>query len=522
MPNGIEATFLLGTYTGHRADETPEELPDPARLHAALVNAASQGSTAVVDEHGLRPSDKATTALDWLENNPPTGIRTPRAYPLSFQPPDAWRQEGVVRKEQSVWKDKRTRRPVSDGYALDGPIGWCWHGRIPENIAATLAELCADVSCLGEAISPVRLAVTNVEPTHFLDTEGSMFETSGLEFRVAVPGRAAALAESHRSATSKQPSIAADKHTATELPSPTPIVAGGLELRRYRTRDRVPNLAPWPTVLLLATPLELQPEQRVRWCTALHRALIARIGFGAPPMITGAYPAGNRPPANRLAIQYLPAGMLAQHGLASAAFALLVPAGAAAEDLAALQGALRGFDELSNRGVRAELTEALGVSGDEFWPTPLPGTVRRWVTYPVAVPETVRQRRGSSKTGSDRRWTLRDAVRVSVGLVWRDLVAGERISSRWFEEIAAGTVERGVEIHHAQLLNDSNVSDWVHKTPKQLLVQPYRATLSLGTLSNDRALVAIGQSRHLGGGLLVYVDSPADSFNVPGGKFRGS
>jgi CRISPR-associated protein Csb2 len=199
--------------------------------------------------------------------------------------------------------------------------------------------------------------------------------------------------------------------------------------------------------------------------------------------------------------------------LAAAILAASVSFGsAAAEDLAALSGALRGLDGFFNRGVRAEVTETMGVSGDEFWPAPLPGSVRRWITNPVAVPETVRQRRGTGAGGSSQRWTLSDAVRVSVGLVWRDLIAGERTSSRWFEEIAAATREHGVEVHDAQLLNVSDVSPWVHKTPKQMVVQPYRATVSLGRLATDRTLVAIGQSRHLGGGLLVPVDSPADSF----------
>lgn len=73
-------------------------------------------------------------------------------------------------------------------------------------------------------------------------------------------------------------------------------------------------------------------------------------------------------------------------------------------------------------------------------------------------------------------------------------------------------MDYGVEVHDARLLPTSDVAVWVHKTPKQILVQPYRVTLSLGRLATDRTLVAIGQSRHLGGGLLVPLDSPADSF----------
>jgi CRISPR-associated protein Csb2 len=50
----------------------------------------------------------------------------------------------------------------------------------------------------------------------------------------------------------------------------------------------------------------------------------------------------------------------------------------------------------------------------------------------------------------------------------------------------------------------------VHKAPKSLgVIQPYTASLHLGRL-DSRALLAIGQSRHLGGGLLVPVDSPEE------------
>lgn len=517
MAIGIEATFLLGTFTGHRADGSPDPLPDPARLHAALLNAAAQGSTAVLRTSGLHPSAEAIAALEWLETNPPTGIRLPSVYPVAAAPITAFRREGVVRKEGGDWTDKVGGRPFSDGYAFDGPVGWCWDQGIPDNVRTVLERLCADVGCLGEATSPVRLALTDIEPTHSLDSDASMFDTSGTESRVPGSGRTAALTAAHMAANGKPPSIADDRHKTDDYPSPSTPPRGNLESRRYRARDIEPTTAPWPTVVLLTTSRTIHPEHRVRWCTVLHRALIARIGFGAPPLITGAYPAGVPQPANRLAIQYLPAGILAQHDKVSGAFVLLIPGDASGEELAPLHEALTGFRGFTTAGQYAEVTGFATVSGDEFWHPPLPGHVRRWTTNPVAVPESSPQRRGYNADGSRRQWTLRDAVRVSVGLVWRDIIAPHRDSSRWFEEIASRTADYGVEVHDARLLHNSDVSAWAHKTPKQILVQPYSATLSLGRLATDRTLVAIGQSRHLGGGLLVPVDSPADSFTALAG-----
>ena len=520
MAIGIEATFLLGTFTGHRADGSPDPFPDPARLHGALLNAAAQGSTAVLDKVGLHPSAEALTALQWLETNPPTGIRLPRVYPIASSPIIAFRREGVVRKEGRDWKDKVGGRTFSDGYTYDGPVGWCWEDGIPDNVRAVLEKLCTDVGCLGETTSPVRLAVSEIEPTHSLDSNGSVFDAGGTELRVPAAGRTAALTAAHATANDKSPSIADDRHKTDDYPAPSRPARQALEALRYRIPDIEPTSAPWPTVVLLTTSRTIRPEDRVRWCASLHRALIARIGFGAPPLITGTYPKGVPQPANHLAIQYLSAGMVAQHDIASGAFALLIPGDASGEDLVPLHQALIGFRGFSADRRHAEVSRVVTVSGDKFWCAPARGYVRRWTTNPVAVPETSPQRRGYGPEGSRKRWSLRDAARVSVGLVWRDRIAPRRDSSRWFEEIASRTADYGVEVHDARLLHRTDVAAWVHKTPKQILVQPYRATLSLGRLATERTLVAIGQSRHLGGGLLVPVDSPDDSFATLGGGAR--
>jgi CRISPR-associated protein Csb2 len=515
VADGIQATFLLGTFTGHRADRSPDPLPDPARLHAALLNAAGQGSTAVSGKWGLTPSPEAIAALQWLEVNPPDGIRLPHTCALADRPLTAFRREGVILQEggktERAWVDKVTARPFSDGRAVDGPIGWCWSNGIPAPVRQMLDELCADVSCLGESTSPVRLELTDVDPTHYLDENATMFDAGGTEIRVAGKGRTELLIHVHEKFNGNPPSAASDRHTSTDRPAPPPAPSGAIEVRQYRANDSRPSNAPWSTIVLLPTSACLPPASRVMWCTALHRALVGRIGFGAPPMVTGHYPKGVSRPANRLAIQYLPARLVAHHGISSPAFALLIPAGAEPEDLSPLSLALAKFPGFNCREGRATLSaEFVPVSGEQFWQAPLPGYVRRWITDTVAIPETSPQRRGSG--GSRQRWTLRDAARVSIGLVWRDVVAPTRANSRWFEEIAARTADFGVEVHEARIFHTSEVATWVHKTPEQVLVQPYRATVNLGSLAGDRTLVAIGQSRHLGGGLLVPIDSPAESF----------
>src|SRR6478736_2814294 len=105
---GIIATFPLGTYTGHKRDGSSDPFPDAARLHAALLNAAGQGSAAVLDRNELRPSDQAIGALKWVEENPPTGIRLPRIVRVAATDSIAYRAAGLIPKEGRRWVDDKT------------------------------------------------------------------------------------------------------------------------------------------------------------------------------------------------------------------------------------------------------------------------------------------------------------------------------------------------------------------------------------------------------------------------------
>lgn len=74
----------------------------------------------------------------------------------------------------------------------------------------------------------------------------------------------------------------------------------------------------------------------------------------------------------------------------------------------------------------------------------------------------------------------------------------------------------GSVVIEAHKLNDDG-RRYVHHVTPETAVQPYRAALRLGSLVSDRAILAIGQSRHLGGGLLVPLDMPIE-FPWPPGK----
>lgn len=149
-PLTIRAVFPLGVFQGHRADGSPDRLPDTARLFSALVNAAGQGSEAIAVKGRLEPSSESTAALSWLEKHPPTMIRIPNHVPVSpDRRPDAYRKTGTVQGPKKSPAMRIGARQISTGTAIDDCVGWFW-ADAPSEVQETVGRLCADVSCLGE------------------------------------------------------------------------------------------------------------------------------------------------------------------------------------------------------------------------------------------------------------------------------------------------------------------------------------------------------------------------------------
>jgi CRISPR-associated protein Csb2 len=241
---------------------------------------------------------------------------------------------------------------------------------------------------------------------------------------------------------------------------------------------------------------------------AVHRALIRIIGDGAPPLVTGIYPQPASRPANRLAVQVvddsmpvdLPAGV-------KCAIALMIPAGVEAGDLAVLAAAVENLTILYGPSGSVQPLQVAGpvaMTGGRFWrPRPV-GTVRVWGTQPPAVPD-VRGVRGVE-------WTFAHAALLSVGFVLKSRlgpVPGRR-DARYLNVVDAVTAA-GAAVLDVRPERTTGVQDYAHTVHAHAVIRPYRARLVLGDLATDQALLSIGQSRHLGGGLLVPVDLPEDA-----------
>ncbi len=507
MAFAIVAEFPLGTYRGHRPDGALDEVPAPARLHAALLSAAASGVRAVERDGALHPAPADQAALEWLEAHPPDGLLLPPS--LRTEPrAETFRSLGLWQK----WTVRSIPRDAEGAVALDGRLAWIWDQNPPDEVRDALAALCPEVAFLGTTESPVVLRVGEATPSHRRDPKATLFRGIGTDLAIAQPGRTAALVAAYgkQLAAVRRAGDDAVKESGEEE-QPPPVERAALATARYVVTalpDRAAAVAPpWETALVLPLAATVPPASRVAWAVALHRAVVALIGDGAPRFVTGRYAAGDPRPPNRLAIQYVTRELPLAFALTEpAAFVLLVPPDADAQERRTLDRALRQLTQLrltQHRVVAIGGRAMQTLPATAFWNAPPADHRRVWVTVPAAIPESFPVR--------GRSWTLEDAVLLSVALLWRDALDGRGHGRDWYARLASRARAHGVRVAHAHRLHAQRLERFVHRLPSGMVIQPYEATLTLGDLAGERTVLAIGQSRHLGGGLLVPSDLPQPS-----------
>ena len=494
MSFAILASFPLGVYRGHLGGEVVDQLPSPARLHAAVLCAAAQGTRArLVDGH-LQPNAEDQEALEWLERNPPTGLVVP-AKVLNSASSIAHRRNGLVPKEGGRWYPAKTETRAAVGsVAVGGPFGWVWDPPPPADVRAALDELCADVPHLGEAESVTVLVTGEAEPTLELDVDADLFGPVGEDVAIATPGRTEALARAYDAVTDDIPSPRADARV-DDKSQRTTVITTAAQPARYCAPDATPTAVPWVTAIVIPFEQrwEVTPETRVSWAVAVHRALISTIGDGAPSVLTGAYAAEASRPANRVAVHVVPRSLRVP-GERGSEILVFIPTNADTTEVTIIAAAAQRMSRLRGQ----QLGSSTFVNATELWPEVAPGAVRVWRADPVAIPDTRPVRGGP--------WTAEDAALLSVGLVHRDLWELRGRGDRWFRQVASTASERGFQVLHAQRTPGLDVGRFVHTVPRGHIVQPY--SLWMRTPDHPRAALALGQSRHLGGGLLVPFDLP--------------
>lgn len=509
MPFSITAELPLGTYRGSGTDGRAERLPSVTRLHSALLCAAGFGPRAEVQGDRIGPCAVDELALRWLETNPPDEVSIP-ALRVNDGGAIAYRDDGTLKKSKTTFSVRKLPKSPDTGVAVDGSFRWTWSSPPPLEVMAALVALCPDVPCLGTSESPVRLrtSVDDVSSTHRLDAGAGLFSVGGEDLELPRAGRLDELVAAHAAATDKSPGVrqdgyGTDERSASHVPPRTAVA-----LARY-TRTQAPvDDVPWPQAILLPLDAPVPEGQRVRWAVAAHRALIAAIGDGAPPLVTGVYPPAVSRPANRLALHFLDARLPVDlPDGAPAALAFLLPQASEAGDVESVVAALAKLNGIRGpQGARRRVAgPARTVPGARFWHEPVVGALRLWRTSPAAVPDT----RGA--TGD---WTFAHAALLSLGFVWQGtgwIVAAKGRGEARYRALAAAVSAAGAAVLSAHPLRTTAVHDYVHRVNEHAVVRPYRASLSLGSLGGNQVVQAIGQSRHLGGGLLVPFDVPAGS-----------
>jgi CRISPR-associated protein Csb2 len=528
MSFAIVAEYPLGFYRGRVGEGQLDIWPSLARLHAAFTSAAGSGLRAAKAPNGaLRPSAADNVALEWLEENPPDGLALPQRQDSR---PDAraYRDLGLVKK-----RGKRAPKADASAVAVGGRLMWVWETEPPPDVVAALGALCPDVPYLGQSDSPVRLwtqSGARTKPTHRRDSNPRLSTARGsdVELEAPRPGRTKALVRSYAGrVTAKAPTLAKDRVKTDERELPPPGVAAGLGRERF-VADEPAASGPWPTCWVVPfidhdnPGAQVALSAKVAFAVALHRALISRFDGDAPSVLTGQYAEGVRRPSSRIALHVVSRG---EHpgtgfppdttgggqtkGVANQAFVIACPAKADPADLVKVARALSLVRYVAAKGHRLDLLHSESglpaVDGGRFWSPATPGQARVWSVLPAVV-----ETRAQGKS-----WTLTDAVMLSVGLVWRDELVDESwwplASTARYRALVARVKERGVEVVGARPLRETHVERYLHRVPDGLMPLPYTATVALGSLETaGTSFMAIGQSRHLGGGLLMPCDIPAD------------
>lgn len=524
MPFTITARFPLGYYQGRNPAGQVEEVPTPVRLLSALTAAAGLSHLADFSNGASRIAQRSHDALEWLSNNPPDQISLPQRI-LNEPGITAYRKLGLRAKKGF---DVPTAKAAIARTSLAGPVHWRWLAVPPEPVADTLMALAAEVPYLGEAESLVILDASLddfdiPDPLERRDAIASKAWSAAAEL-VSVPaaGRLEVLERQHKHLTRKSPSNDSSQEEKENL-APWPDQA--IRQVWYESQaDFTVAGGPWREAFVIelhdsGTGSAWPPPQRdyVRWAVALHRLLVRIIGQDAPPLITGHYAPGSDRPANRVSVQVLintDPLKLPLRDSSAVALAVLIPNEATDSERGLIYrtiAALAGRTIRPSRDAAAQVSAIRFAEASEFWASPAPGSKRFWATRPLAITDT----RPLKRNAAGAPWSLVDAVMLSIGMVWRSTMAGNGTGEDLYRALsdAAAAQARVISL---QRVHDSGLYRYVHRTRPNTIVTGYRALLDLDQLLPGSAPAALGQSRHLGGGLLVPVDIPESLLDEDG------
>lgn len=487
----IRVAFPRGAYSGGELG-APEELPSPARLHAAFVAAAAGGPYATVEGRVLEAQEAHCGAVRWLEEHEPLGIIPPGTRSVAYRARRYRLRAAVNHANETDFE------PLC---ALDGPITYAWPapGRA---VLESLQELAPEVTHVGRADSTaiVSLAIGGMD----VEAPGVLAPASGRgpgrPLRVATPGRFDALATAHAHAVRTGRHSAGTKGVQA---ADQPVESAGEEATELRRFAGAPITGSWPFAEAWQAKFSarlprwaLRLDRRVAVAVAVHRAIVAAIGTDVPAFVSGRDGDGPLRGPGHLAIHLVPGAAGETPGLV-----LGLPAGVPEADRATLLDALASRPPvgLGPRALRLE-PPAIGPAMP-FWSAKGADLV---TGVPMVLDTAGTPRRGP--------WTLDDAVLCSVGYALRGVLEDQGMpwGTGWgFRQALVSELRgRGVQARARRVAGGA--SQFVHRAPPGDLMVAVDARVTLGDLAPaPGGLLALGRARHLGGGLLVPVEDGA-------------
>ena len=500
----LRADFLFGWYQGHSRAGRLEDVPSLDRLHAALL----AGACSLERQEGKRP-DKDLDSLDqelfsWLEANAPDAVLLPGVI-IQQSNAVAYRDKGGLKGGIDAPK----KEGVASGRSfVDGPICWYWDSAPADELVRRLGDIANEVPYLGESESRVILGVSRVAdiPNGALRACEPSFDARS--FAAADRGFTDELARFHKQ---RQKKVKRDKTTQNE--EEQSLQFNFTHLRNvyyaYTEKEDASIDVPWRHGFAMKVlGRRIAREEYVAVSVCLHRALVKAFGDDLPKALRYAQ---LQPLANGLAIQVIsadaPSNCLSC-GDGADALLVMLPNGMSLEEEALIAKGLSRITRLYGKRLGAMDVAFTGerLDLDEFWdPTPQ-GCRRMFATDPLFIPDSRPPSR--SKNGGVE-WKIDDDARVAFGHVWRNL--GFSVATKGDQgriDLSRAVEQSGVGVGGGRVVPASNIRDYVHHTNKGSLLVGAWAMVDMGELGHDRCVCAIGQTRHIGGGLLVPVDIP--------------
>jgi len=489
----IRVRFPAGVYRGGDLGRS-EELPSPARLHAAFVSAAAGGPTALPDGPVLIASDHERAAVSWLEENPPLGIVAPESRVTEY---DAVRHRVRAAVDPKDKRDlHRDETPFEPFSALADSVVFAWP-EPPPDVHHALTEIAREITHVGRADSVATVVVSQGmfapgQPRSLSLADG---RGPGREMRIPESGRWDALVAAHLEACTPARNRHASGAKGKQAKDAAVPSAGEQATRLVRFASRTPPSG-WPYSEAWVIPTDpalprwaTASSNRVRSAVAVHRAIVAAIGDDVPDFVTGRDGAGPLRGHGHLSIQFVPSP-----DRPTPTLVIGIPPGVPEADRAMLLEALADRPTVRIGKGRFQLSEPLLRSALSFWPSA--GEIFT-TTVPLIVDASGRPHQGA--------WTLDDAVVFSVGYALRRALEADGIQwgAGWTfrRHLVEELRTRGVDARTFRI--HKGASRFVHRTREGDLLVAAHAAVRLGELAQGgRGMLAIGRARHLGGGLL--------------------